>query len=237
MGGGITNVMGVLQGLRPVLHAGLIMHIDEGILAWPVLAGGAACAAVGVAIGLKKTDHEQLPRVAVLTSAFFVASFIHVPIPPASAHLLMVGLMGTVLGWAAFPAILVAVLLQTLLLGFGGLTTLGVNTTVMAAPAVACFYLFNALVRTTGSTTRTFALGFGAGAAGVLIAALLLACTLRLSGEEFRHIAQLIVLGHVPVMIVEGLVTGAVVVLLRQVQPRLLETAAPALAVERADRA
>lgn len=213
------------------------MHIDEGILAWPVLVGGAACAAAGVAIGLRKTDHEQLPRVAVLTSAFFVASLIHVPIPPASAHLLLVGLMGIILGWAAFPAVLVALLLQAVLFGFGGLTTLGVNTVVMASPAVACYYLFNALVRTTNSTTRVFALGFVAGATGVLVAAMLLACTLRLSGGEFRHIAQLIVLGHIPVMIVEGLVTGAVVVSLRQVQPRLLETAAPVLAVERADHA
>ena len=213
------------------------MHIAEGILSWPVLAGGAACAAAGVAIGLRKIDHEQLPRVAVLTSAFFVASLIHVPIGPTSAHLVLVGLMGTILGWAAFPAVLVALVLQAVFFGFGGLTTLGVNTVVMALPAVACYHLLNGRIRSTRSNKLAFAMGFVAGTGGILTAAALLACTLSLSGSEFRHVAALVAACHAPVMIVEGLVTGAVVVSLRQVRPQLLEMTAPAFAVERTDHA
>ena len=38
----------------------------------------------------------------LLGAAFFVASLIHVPIGFSSAHLILNGLLGVVLGWAAF---------------------------------------------------------------------------------------------------------------------------------------
>ncbi len=38
------------------------MHISEGVLSGPVLASGVALAVVGVAIGLKKTDYDNMPR-------------------------------------------------------------------------------------------------------------------------------------------------------------------------------
>ena len=110
------------------------MHISEGILGVPVLAAGTGLAILGTAIGLKKMDYERLPQVAVLSSAFFVASFIHVPLGPAAVHLVLNGLCGLLLGWLAFPAILVGLALQALLFQFGGLTTLGVNTFNLAFP-------------------------------------------------------------------------------------------------------
>ena len=213
------------------------MHIAEGILSWPVLAVGAAGAVAGVAVGLKKIDQDQVPRVAVLASAFFVASLIHVPIGPASAHLVLIGLIGLILGWAAFPAVLVALLLQAILFSFGGLTTLGVNTLTMALPALVCHHAFKRPIRSAANQAAAFALGFAAGAAGVVMGALLLNAALCFTGSEFRLIAELVLLGHVPVVIVEGFVTGAVVVALRQVQPQLFGTAAVALAVETVDHA
>ena len=71
--------------------------------------------AAGVAVGLKRTSNEQIPEVAILASAFFVASLIHVPLGPTSVHLILNGLVGLILGWATFPAILVGLLLQALL--------------------------------------------------------------------------------------------------------------------------
>lgn len=78
------------------------MHISEGVLSIPVLATGAAVTAAGTIIGLKKLDSEKLVTVALLSSVFFVASLIHVPIGPSSAHLIMSGLMGMLLGWGLF---------------------------------------------------------------------------------------------------------------------------------------
>ena len=97
------------------------MHISEGVLSPPVLVAGAALTAAGVAMGLRKMDNEKIPRVAVLTAAFFVASLIRVPLGPSSVHLILNGLLGLVLGWAAFPAILVGLALQAILFQFGGL--------------------------------------------------------------------------------------------------------------------
>ena len=97
------------------------MHISEGVLSPPVLVTGAVLTAAGVALGLRKMENEKIPLVAVLTSAFFVASLIRVPVGPSAVHLVLNGLLGLILGWAAVPAILVGVALQALLFQFGGL--------------------------------------------------------------------------------------------------------------------
>jgi cobalt/nickel transport system permease protein len=197
------------------------VHIAEGVLAAPVVGAGAVLAAAGVAAGLRKMDYERVPRVAVLASAFFVASLVHVPLPPSSAHLVLNGLTGLILGWAAFPAILVALLLQAVFFGFGGLTALGVNTVVMAAPAVACHHLFGRAVRGRGA--RAAGVGFAAGALSIAMSGVLAAAALLASGGEFHLIAKGVLLAHVPVLCVEGLVTAQVVVFLRKVRPELLE--------------
>ena len=112
------------------------MHISEGVLSPTVLGLGAALAAAGVAVGLRKVDDEHLMSVAMLAATFFVGSLVHVPVGPGSAHLILNGLLGLFLGWAAFPAILAALTLQAVLFQYGGITTLGVNTFTMALPAI-----------------------------------------------------------------------------------------------------
>ena len=84
------------------------MHISEGVLSTPVLLAGGALTVVGSAIGLKTLDYERIMTVSLLTATFFVASLIHVPLGPGNIHLVLGGLMGIVLGWSCFPAILVA---------------------------------------------------------------------------------------------------------------------------------
>ena len=116
------------------------MHISEGVLSAPVLVSGGVLAAAGTAIGLKKIDYDQLARVGILSATFFVASLVHVPLfGPVSIHLIMNGLVGLLLGWAAFPAILVALLLQAVFFQFGGVPKLGVNTNIMGLPGVLRF--------------------------------------------------------------------------------------------------
>ena len=77
------------------------MHISEGVLSGPVLISGGALAAAGTAIGLKNLDYDRIARAGMLSAAFFVASLIHVPVGPANAHLILNGLVGLLLGWAA----------------------------------------------------------------------------------------------------------------------------------------
>ncbi|MFA4915253.1 MAG: cobalt transporter CbiM [Syntrophales bacterium] len=198
------------------------MHISEGVLSAPVLVAGALLTVGGTALGLKKMDYDDIPEVAVLSSAFFIASLIHVPIGPSSVHLIINGLVGLLLGWMAFPSILVALALQALLFQFGGFTTLGVNTFNMAAPAIIVYYLLNLPVR-KGNHLLTVISGFAAGALGVGVGALLVALTLVSTGESFFNVAKLTVVVHLPVMVVEGIITAFCVTFLKRVKPEMLE--------------
>ncbi|BBD07247.1 cobalt transporter CbiM [Desulfovibrio ferrophilus] len=196
------------------------MHISEGVLTAPVLGGGAVLAVAGTWLGLRKLDYDRLMTVAILSAAFFVASLIHVPVGVASAHLIMNGLLGAVLGWAAFPAILVGLALQALLFQFGGITVLGVNTFNMAAPAVLCGMLFRGLME-RGGRARTIG-GFLCGALSVTLSAALTAGSLALAGDGFLAAAGALFAAHVPVMVAEGVVVAFAVSFLGRVRPELL---------------
>lgn len=197
------------------------MHIADGVLSAQVLAVGGAAAAGGTVVGLKKLDIEKVPQVAVMGSAFFVASLIHVPAGPSSVHLVLIGLMGLVLGWTCFPAMLIALLLQSLLFQFGGLTVLGVNTVNHAVPAVIMYVLLGGLARRGGKLAA--AAGAAAGAGGVVLAATMTAFSLIFSGEQFTVAAKLMLAAHLPVAAVEGVIGAFVVLLLNRVKPEILE--------------
>lgn len=198
------------------------MHISEGVLSVPILAAGAALTAAGTFVGLRKLDNERLVTVAILSAAFFVGSLIHIPIGPASAHLILNGLLGAVLGWASFPAILVGLLLQAVLFQYGGLSVLGVNTFDMAAPAVLCSMLCGPLLRMNGKARAIGA--FLCGSLSVLLASLLTATALSLTDEGFVQAAVTLVLAHIPVMLLEGGFTVLVVGYLTKAMPEIFQT-------------
>lgn len=196
------------------------MHISEGVLNAPVLLGGGALTMVGTFVGLKKIDYEQIMPVALLSSTFFVASLIHVPLGPGSVHLILNGLLGVILGWASFPAILVALFLQAVFFQYGGIVVLGVNAFNMAAPAVCVYYLVRPWLAQPGS--RAVASFFG-GFLAVLLSALFMALSLSLTDAGFIQTAELVVVAHLPVKIVEGVITMFTVSFLVKVQPEILK--------------
>jgi len=196
------------------------MHISEGVLSGSVLVVGAAGALAGTGFGLKKIDHEQIVNVAILSSAFFVASLVHVNIGPVSAHLILNGVVGLLLGWAAFPAIFAALLLQALLFQYGGVTALGVNILIMALPAVLCFYIFKPFIGK--SLKLTFAASFLTGALSVLFSAILLGAALWFTEENFFETIITVIVSHIPVMLIEGLITAFCVSFLLKVHPEII---------------
>lgn len=198
------------------------MHIAEGVLSAPVLIAGAAAAAAGIAVGLKRLDESRLMTAGLVGAAFFIASLIHVPIGVSSAHLLLCGLVGVMLGVSAYPVIFTALLLQGVLFEFGGLTVLGVNTTTMGTGALAAGMLFHALVHPGVSRRRLMIAGALAGAAGVLIAALMTACALAFSSEGFVASATALLAAHVPIMAAEAVITALVVDMIARTYPELL---------------
>ena len=179
-------------------------------------------AAAGVAYGLKKMDYDRVPQVAIISCAFFVASLIHVPFGPVSVHLVLNGLTGILLGWAAFPAVVVALFLQAILFQFGGLTTLGVNTLNMALPAVICYLLFSRLIRSEHRIVSVIS-AFACGALAILMSGLMVAVSLMLSQQSFLETAEIVLAAHVPIMLIEGVITALVVGFLKKVKSGVLE--------------
>jgi cobalt/nickel transport system permease protein len=211
------------------------MHLHEAALSGSaqgiaVLCVGAAATAAGTALGLRRMDYEQVPRVAIISSAFFVVSLIHVPLGVTSMHLVLSGLLGLILGWAAFPALLIALFLQAVMFGHGGLLALGVNTLTMGLPAVVCYHLFRRAVACRHDGLA-FSAGVAAGVLAMLLGALLTASALWIAGKEFELIGKAVLGFHVAVAAVEGLVTGSVVVFIRKVRPELFDS--PLLAPSR----
>lgn len=125
----------------------LAVHISDGVLLDSVWVGGWVTAAGLVAASAHRVREDEVPRIGVLTAAFFVASQIHLPLGGASVHLLLNGLVGVVLGRRGPLALAVGLLLQALLFGHGGLTTLGVNVTVYSVPALVAGFVFSRVWR------------------------------------------------------------------------------------------
>lgn len=196
------------------------MHIVDGALSNPVVISGAVAAVGGIAMGLRSLPLERIPAAGVLSASFFVASLIHVPIGPSSVHLILNGLAGLVLGWAAFPALFVGLLLQAVFFGFGGLTVLGVNAVNIALPAVLVGLAFRPLVA-RGSPLQGAIWGGIGGAMAIALTTLAVALSLMLSGDEFILAAKLVFFSHIPVMVIEGLLSAAAIFLARRVKPEL----------------
>jgi cobalt/nickel transport system permease protein len=190
------------------------MHISEGVLSPPVLAAGWALAAGGLAAGLKKTPVEKLPETALVSAALFLASLVHVPLGPSSIHLTLLGLAGIMLKWSALPALFIALFLQGLLFQFGGLLSLGVNTVSMGSAALAGAFVFR-LVPSKFKAAGAFLGGFIAVIAGTLV----VVAALFLSDTSLKTAAALLFASNVPLAVVEGIISGFVVMFLSKVLP------------------
>jgi ABC-type Co2+ transport system permease subunit len=130
--------------MSPVLFA---IHLPDNVISNPWCVAGYVGMVLMLLLGAWRIRDEEIPRVAVLTAAFFVASQIHVPLPGSTAHLLLNGLVGVILGRRAGLAIPIGLFLQMALFQHGGWTTLGVNSCVMGVPALLAWLLFTGLRR------------------------------------------------------------------------------------------
>lgn len=197
------------------------MHISEGVLSAPVLIGTGAVSALLTYYGFNRMKGDKLPKTALMSSLFFLGSFIHVPLGPSSVHLLLNGLVGAMVGICAFPAIFTALLMQVLLFQFGGFTTLGANLLVMALPALAGRYLFN-LGRGKSGTVQNV-MFFLAGGVPVMLSSILLSFILALGGEKFGEAAWSLFAMHLPVVAAEGIICVFLFRFILKVYPDIME--------------
>src|SRR5260221_6411800 len=155
-----------MLALLPPLWA---VHISSGVVNWPWIAAGFFWLGLlffpgigGVFFRGAHPAEEEIPRVALLTAAFFVSGLIHIRIGPTSVHLLFNGLLGVMLGRRAILAVAVGVVLQAFLLGHGDVSTIGVNACVMILPALAAAVVYPLLRgrRSFGLAEATIATSF-----------------------------------------------------------------------------
>lgn len=196
------------------------MHISDGVLSPSVSVGSYICAAGVMYTCVRGIRSEDLPKIAVVASSFFVASLVHVPLGPTSVHLLLIGLVGAMLGRGAFPSVVLGLTLQCLLFGYGGITALGANSLMMGLPALVAGGIYRRLkgVETWSHITAAAV----AGALGTALAAVSLAALLMTSGEDFFGVARVSLWAHLPVMVIEALVSAFVVSFIIKVRPQLV---------------
>lgn len=196
------------------------MHISDGVLPTGITLAGYALTFATSAWSLRRVKTEELPKIAVVTSSFFVASLIHLPFGPTSVHLLLPGIVGALLGPVSFLSITLGLFLQSILFQFGGLTALGANALMMGGPALICGFLFR-LMR--GKTLRSHMIaGAVAGGAGTLLSAIVLAGLLFGAGEDFIGVAKLALAAHLPVILLEAGISAFIISFLFRVKPELL---------------
>ena len=110
----------------------------------------------------------------------------------------------------------------------------------MGLPAFAAFAIFNLRLKfnhrkkdtegkeessslITHHSSLNFLFGFLAGFSGVFFGTVILALLLVSAGSNFFGVAKFAALAHLPVMIIEGIITGFIVTFLKKVKPEILE--------------
>ncbi|MCE9565898.1 MAG: CbiM family transporter [Planctomycetes bacterium] len=200
------------------------VHLSDGAMSLPWVVAGWAGLSLLLLVAMWRVREEEIPRIGVLSAAFFVGSSIHIPLAvlPTSVHLILNGLVGVVLGRRAPLAVTVGLFLQFLLLAHGGQTTLGLNSCIIGIPAVIAGMCYPLLKKLGLSPfARGVLLGAGAAAGAVTLNFLSL---LFGGSEDWRLLASGILLAHIPVVIVEGLLLGVIVQYLEKVKPEMLAT-------------
>lgn len=211
------------------------MHIPDGLLPPSVCITGYAITG-GVTwyslrqINKQPNPQQQIPKAALLTSAFFVASLIHIPVPPFSVHLVLNGLMGIILGYYAIPAILVGLFFQAVLFQHGGLSTLGVNGVIMGIPALFADQIWSlGKLRWLNQPIWRSIFAFLAASGGLFLSALIFVLVtinnispdLDIQGEKTVILTSLV--GYTAQALIEGIITVMLVSFLERVKPEILE--------------
>lgn len=211
------------------------MHVPDGLLPHFVCLGG-----YGLMGGLTwyslrqiqrdKNSPENMPKASLLAAAFFVASLIHIPIPPISVHLVLCGLMGAILGYYSFPAILIGLFFQAVMFQHGGLSTLGVNSLIFGIPAIASYHFFSIGQKITGKNLLAGKfLAFLTGFSGTALAAFLFAAIVVLNipadldFQTERTAILVFLISHLVLATIEGIFMVMILSFLERVKPELLQ--------------
>ena len=210
------------------------MHMSDALLS-PAVGGvmwGASVAAIAVSSRKLRRDLDsaKVPLMGALGAFVFAAQMINFSIPGtgSSGHLGGAMLLAILLGPSAAFLVLVSILtVQALFFADGGILALGANIFNMGF--YACFLAYPLLYRPlAGDGTgrgRSFVAAVIASTAGMAAGAFSVVIQTVVSGVSslpFVPFAAVMVPIHLAIGVVEGIVTGFVVVIIRRLEPGIL---------------
>ncbi|MEB2308421.1 MAG: cobalt transporter CbiM [Candidatus Brocadiaceae bacterium] len=197
------------------------MHISDGVLSPSIIGIGWAIAIPALTVSVRRLRTDQVGAYGVVAAAFFAGSTIHIPVGPFSMHLVLSGMVGLLFGWEALTIVTVGLLLQALLISYGGLTVLGVNVVIMALPGAIMGMIGRHWIKHASPKRRPW-IGALIGGSTIMISAILLYVTLSTTNTALIPLAKLVFVGHIPVAIVEAVISYWLVHFLQKVKPALL---------------
>ncbi len=225
------------------------MHIPDGYLS------PATCAVMYIASApfwyvalqrVRKALHTRLvPRLSLFAAFSFVIMMFNLPLPGGTTgHAVGVGLATVVLGpWAAMLAVSIAIIIQALFFGDGGITAIGANCFNMAIVGALVSYAVYRLLAARSSIVslrRVMAAGL-AGYAAINVSALLAAIEFGIQPGLYHDAAgaplycpyglgvaiPAMMLGHLTIAgFAELFVSAGVVAFLQRSDPSLLRATA-----------
>ncbi len=212
------------------------MHIPDGFVSTGTAAATWLASAGSVGYAVRRVNEElnerQVPLMGVTAAFIFAAQMMNFTVAGGtSGHLLGGALAAILLGpWAGMLVLTSVLAIQALLFQDGGLLALGANVFNMAVVGVLVgWVVYSGLKRILGDRTwTTMVSGFAAAWLSVVLASLVAAAELAISGTS-PWVVALPAMGlvHVFIGIGEGLITVGVVAFLRVTRPDLLALRQP----------
>ncbi|MFU0826189.1 MAG: putative fused nickel transport protein LarMN [Lachnoclostridium sp.] len=211
------------------------MHMADALLS-PAVAGGLyAASASAAAYSVKKVrlenDIKKIPLMGVMSAFIFAAQMINFTIPGtgSSGHLCGGLLLSILLGpYAGFLSMISVLIIQCLLFADGGLLALGANIWNMAFYSCFVTYMliYRPLVKRNLKNGRIILASVLGSVISLQLGAFSVALETCLSGITalpFQKFLLFMLPVHLVIGAVEGFITAAVIIFIKNTRPDLLE--------------
>jgi cobalt/nickel transport system permease protein len=161
------------------------MHIPDGYLSPQTYIPLAGVFVIAVAVAVKKVKNEfsarNIPYLGMAAAFSFIIMMFNLPVPGGTTgHAVGSAVIAILFGpWAAMVAVSVALIIQALVFGDGGITAIGANCFNMAVfMPFAAYYIFKLLCKDPAGKTRVFIAAFISGYFSLVLAAIVAAIEL-----------------------------------------------------------
>ena len=196
------------------------MHLGNGIICpvtgIPMLLAAGAAAFYAYKKAKEDFSKDKIFKTVSLTSLVFALQMINFAIPStgSSGHIVGAILLAALLGpYAAFLSMCAILIVQAVFFADGGLMALGCNIFNMGF--LACFIAYPLLYKPLADNKRIFSGAFLASVAALQLGSIAVVAEGFLSGSITSRLADFTLLMqgiHLPIGIVEGIVTGTIIV-------------------------